>query len=703
MKLIQITLIFLILIPTLADDILVIGEHEKEKHIEKGTTLSPFQTFKTENVSRSKLKDNSNQNLVDVLEEQVGVDAQTYCANCGAKRLSINGLKGEHSSILVDGLPLHSAVSSFYGVENIPIASLQDIHVMRGAGASLSNPEAIGGTLNLITQNPLDFTSSLGILYGIDDKFQGKNKNAQFLAGMSDEKGKWGFYFSGQMARTDTWDVDNNNVAEIPQREIQNIMTKGRLLWNKWDISARGGIAQLEMLGGYKNPNKPETVRALSAGERDFVDGDVNKTYIGEPDKITDWIEVKRKEVAFKALYNHSEKLDLLFNIGYANQEQSSIYMHGFDYANNDSIVVGDFSSQYKINNGIFKSGLFAKDQRLRAESLSLFNRDNTPRDNFDFLSTAAYLSYTHFLDNWEFDLAIRGDHINLRWHELANKIDKTIFAPRFQLMNFLGEHLTQRFSYGVGYRAPLTFFESQHGNSESGYLIDIDKMEKSHSFVYSLSYNTPSSYITFGTHYTRLQNMAYGIERPNQKILYLNDIRDYDITVTDLLFGFELNHDWLLESSIELFHYPGAYKERLPTAAIEERIMLKSVYSEKRWGQTTKITIIPSRDISGYGYYQNHFQTRNEGAEPYLAEGLIKKGQKAPTFATLDVSVFYNLLDKTKVSFSIDNVFDYTQAKEGDSPSTWHWHFNHAHYDGLHTWGPNQGRSFNLALNMTF
>ncbi len=685
-------------------DIIVIGEHEKREHRDDSTTLSPYQTFKTENVARSKLRDNLNQNLTDVLDDQIGVEAQTYCANCGAKRLTINGLKGEHTSILIDGIPLHSAVSSFYGVDNIPVTSLKDIQVMRGTGASLTNPEAIGGTLNLITHDPLDFQSTLGLSYGVDDDLEGKSKNAQFLSGLTSESRKWGFYISGQFARTETWDKDENAISEIPQRSLKNIMAKSRLLINKFDLSLRVGLSELEMLGGYVNPSKPDTVRPLAANESDFIDGNVNRPFIGDPDKVTDWIEVKRKEIALNSKFNLSETTAIHLNLGHANQEQSSIYMHGFDYANNDNIFVADLSLEKEVGaDGVLRTGLFIKDQRLRSESLTLFNVQNLPKDNFDYLSTAGHISYTKFFDNWEFDLALRVDHISLKWLELSNKIDKTVFAPRFQLMHNFNDHLTQRFSYGLGYRAPLTFFESQHGNNESGYELDIKELERSHSLVYSLSYNTPNYYATFGAHYTHLENMAYGLERYNQPIVYLNDNRNYNITVADLLLGYEIDHDWLLESSFELFHYSEGYKQRLPNAAIEKRIMLKSTYSHENWGQQTQVNIIPSRNLAPYGQYRNHYQNRDESAEPSLSPSLVKKGQKAPTFATVDMSIYYKILKDLKVTFEVENLFDYTQTSRNDSPATWHWHFNHAHYDGLHTWGPNRGRTFNLSLNMNF
>ena len=134
-------------------------------------------TFKSEQVDQKKFSDPTRQSIADLVRDQVGVDAQTYCANCGAKRLTINGLRGEHTSILVDGVPLHSAVSSFYGVDTIPLLGVQEVQVMRGAGASLTNPEAIGGTLNIVTVDPLQAPSKYSTSLGVDDRFHGKSQN----------------------------------------------------------------------------------------------------------------------------------------------------------------------------------------------------------------------------------------------------------------------------------------------------------------------------------------------------------------------------------------------------------------------------------------------------------------------------------------------------------------------------------------------
>ncbi|MEM7647493.1 MAG: TonB-dependent receptor plug domain-containing protein, partial [Pseudomonadota bacterium] len=261
----------------------------------QSSPLDQFSVFKAEKVDKEKLRSPTRPNLADVVQDQVGVDTQTFCANCGAKRLTINGLKGEHTSILVDGLPLHSAVSSFYGVDNVPVNGIENILVMRGAGASLTNPEAIGGTLDIQTVDPLNSSSNYLTSIGVDDSATGKSQNYQILYTHPGASKRWGITMGGQFSRTETWDEDNNSVSESPQRENFSGMAKTRFfLGKKNDFTARVGYSQLEVLGGFSDPTKPSDVRAVAAREADFVNGSVEDKFIGDPEQITDWIKLQR-------------------------------------------------------------------------------------------------------------------------------------------------------------------------------------------------------------------------------------------------------------------------------------------------------------------------------------------------------------------------------------------------------------------------
>ncbi|MEM7646229.1 MAG: TonB-dependent receptor plug domain-containing protein, partial [Pseudomonadota bacterium] len=602
--------------------------------------INPFSTFKSEKVNQDKFKEPARQTLADLVKDQVGVDTQVYCANCGAKRLTINGLKGEHTSILVDGLPLHSAVSSFYGVDNVPVNGLESVEVMRGAGASLTNPEAIGGTLNLVTINPLAAKNQYSTSLGVDDNATGKSQNHNFLYNFSNKK-DWGLSVGGQWARNETWDEDQNNVSESPQRQNFSLMTKARfLLGDKNDISLRLGFAELEILGGFSDPTRPDRVRPLAAQESDFVDGNVEKKFIGDPIQITDWIDIDRREAALSWTSYLTGSTTMEHKVGYARQEQQAIYQHGFDYAHVDNLFVGDFGIAHSWNEShLSKIGFFFKDQRLRSASETLFDQfpasdpRDIARDSFDFTSQAIYAQHSIFLTGAgiEMDFALRADNTRINWLELDNEVSEFVLAPRFQFLQNFTDHLSQRFSYGLGYRSPLTFFESQHGNNENGYEVDITELEKAHSLVYSLSLNEPDYYITAGVHYTYLENMAFGFESINNPIFYRNSEEDFEIWVADLLTGFKPYSWWLLEASYEYFQYDDGYKRLLPTAAIEDRVQLRSSLEKGRWKHIFAVNIVGSRDLSKYASYNEYYVDRNQAAEPVLDPNLELKNQTSP------------------------------------------------------------------------
>ena len=663
--------------------------------------------FKSEKVSSEKFKDPNRQSLADLVNDQVGVNTQIYCANCGAKRLTINGLKGEHTSILVDGLPLHSAVSGFYGMDNVPVNGLAEVQVMRGAGASLTNPEAIGGTLDLITINPLNAKNQYSTSLNIDDSFTGKAQNHNLLYTLKGERKNWGVTVGGQLARTETWDEDQNNISEMPQRQNNNVLLKTRfLIGTKADFSLRLGHSGLEILGGFWKPTRPKEVRELGAQQSDFIEGRVDKKYIGPPSRVTDWINLKRNEGAITSTFYLNDRLSFHGKLGSAIQDQQSIYQHGFDYNYRDILFVGDAQIRWTGTSSFLTGGVFFKDQRLRSNSL-LFN-DNNPievkKDSFNSSSKAAYIQYNYlFSESLEMDLALRADQLNVNWIELVNRIDNFVLAPRFQLLHNITNHLTQRFSYGLGYRSPLTFFESQHGNNERGYRVNITHLEKAHSLVYSLSLNTPQYYLTGGVHFTQLEDMAYGFSSPDEPILYKNTDETHDIWVTDLLVGYKPKSWWLLESNLEFFQYEDGYKIKLPTAAIERRFQFRSSINRGAWKHNLNANLVFGRDLSKYGFYANNYLNRNQAREPFLDPKLQRKRQKAPTYFTLDTSLSYQWSPELVLSFGVNNIFDYTQARAGDTPSAWHWHFLHAHYDGLHTWGPNRGRQFFLKLGGEF
>ena len=93
--------------------------------------------------------------LADGLDFQPGVRVENDCQNCGFTQVRINGLDGHYSQILMNSRPVFSALTGVYGLEQIPANMIDRVEVMRGGGSALFGSSAVGGTINIITKDPM--------------------------------------------------------------------------------------------------------------------------------------------------------------------------------------------------------------------------------------------------------------------------------------------------------------------------------------------------------------------------------------------------------------------------------------------------------------------------------------------------------------------------------------------------------------------
>ena len=49
-----------------------------------------------------------------------------------------------------------SALSGVYGLEQIPVNMIERVEVVRGGGSALFGANAVGGTINIITKDPIN-------------------------------------------------------------------------------------------------------------------------------------------------------------------------------------------------------------------------------------------------------------------------------------------------------------------------------------------------------------------------------------------------------------------------------------------------------------------------------------------------------------------------------------------------------------------
>lgn len=167
--------------------------------------------------------------LADGLNFQPGVRVENDCQNCGFTQVRINGLDGHYSQILMNSRPIFSALAGVYGLEHIPANIIDRVEVMRGGGSALFGSSAIGGTINIITKEPLTNYAEVAhslVSQGITGSL---DNNTTLNASVVGENNRMGITIYGQKRNRDGYDHDNDGYTEIAQIKTQTIGTRAYL------------------------------------------------------------------------------------------------------------------------------------------------------------------------------------------------------------------------------------------------------------------------------------------------------------------------------------------------------------------------------------------------------------------------------------------------------------------------------------------
>ncbi|MFW5782659.1 MAG: TonB-dependent receptor plug domain-containing protein, partial [Candidatus Muiribacteriaceae bacterium] len=107
----------------------------------------------TEVITEETLKKKGITDIKDAFDEVAGVKAIRSMGSWGNKgNISIQGMSSEHILILVDGMQITGGHGGT-DISSIPVNSIERIEIVKGSASALYGSEAIGGVINIITNN----------------------------------------------------------------------------------------------------------------------------------------------------------------------------------------------------------------------------------------------------------------------------------------------------------------------------------------------------------------------------------------------------------------------------------------------------------------------------------------------------------------------------------------------------------------------
>lgn len=168
-------------------DQIVVSATKTEREIAK-TPVS------TEVITQAQIEAIGANNLKDIFTNIPGV----YMRPNGGT-MSIRGVGGKGTLLLIDGRRIGSEYSNFYDATRIPANSIERIEIVKGPAGALYGSDALGGVINIITKTPEDgLHASIGVSSGMNK--DGKGAVTDVSGDVRGRSGDTGFsaWFSAQ-------------------------------------------------------------------------------------------------------------------------------------------------------------------------------------------------------------------------------------------------------------------------------------------------------------------------------------------------------------------------------------------------------------------------------------------------------------------------------------------------------------------------
>ncbi len=126
------------------DEVLVTGTRTEVRLAE---SLLPAEVLDRDQIERSQARD-----LIELLRGRAGVDVGNTGGRGKLSSLYLRGAESDHVLVLVDGIKMNSASAGMAAFQDLPLAQIERIEIIRGPRSSLYGSVAIGGVVQVFTR-----------------------------------------------------------------------------------------------------------------------------------------------------------------------------------------------------------------------------------------------------------------------------------------------------------------------------------------------------------------------------------------------------------------------------------------------------------------------------------------------------------------------------------------------------------------------
>lgn len=599
-----------------------------------------------------------------------GVQEVVACGVCFTNSISINGLPGPYTAILMDGSPIYGNLASVYGLNGIPSMIIDRFEVIKGPSSTLYGSEAVAGVINIITKDPSQQPLFSADVMGTSHLESFGNFSLAPKIGNSS-----GFIGVNYAYINDFDDRNNDGFGD-------NINLDRISLFSKWNIFRPSG-KKFTISGKYYYEDRRN-------GVEEFLENRNYRTLRGNDEIYGESIYTKRFEVFGTYAFNFAENIRIDYSL--STHDQDSYYGSDY-YTATQNIAFTNLIWNKELSNHNVTTGLTSRYQSYDDNTVATEQNGENAPDN-------QYIPGVFAQDEWKLSeqfTALGGIRLD---HYQDHGI---IPAPRLSVKYKPSNWTTLRSNFGTGFRIVNLFTEDHAFVTGQREVIIEEELQPEESYNFSLNLNhiytigQSQGMVDVDLFYTHFTNKITPDYENGGEIRYANT----DGYAVSKGIGFNIQQEMMFPLAFNLgFNLQDVTEKedgekRDIEFAPQWTGVLTANYNLKQW----KMTIGYTARVTGPMALPEVFDL-DENGDP-LAN---PRPTTSESFAIHNLQVAKDLSKGWSVYGGMQNIFDYVQPWSpltGANDPNSNTGFSDS-FDTAYAYSPIHGREFYFGISWT-
>lgn len=467
--------------------------------------------------------------MSETLNYQPGVRVENNCQNCGFSQVRLNGLEGAYSQILINSRSVFSALNSVYGLDQIPTSMIDRIEVVRSGGSALFGANAIAGTINIITKDPVEndwqIKSTNSLIGG-----SAWDNTVDFNTSYVESDLKNGVTFYGMNRNREAWDANGDGFSEITKLRNTTFGTKAFLKTSEHNkITLDMSVLTEFRRGGDRLDLAPHFTDVTEQLQTNSLIGGLTYDHY-----FKDW----RQKLSLYVSAQKTKRDSYYGGLAGSTDKQDSVVAANSYGTTDDFAMVAGAQYNYNFDKDVFTAGVEFNANRTE-DNIPAYNRLIDQKNR----AVGTYAQYEwRVVDQLKALLGARYDYTYIDGsYQLLDRYRASnqnfgTFSPRITLLYDITSELQFRGGFARGFRAPQAFNEDMHVTSVGGQQVFVlmgENLKTEYSNAYTGSFNytrnfgrTQTSLLVEGF-FTDLQNPFTNVMTSQEESIIMEEMRN--------------------------------------------------------------------------------------------------------------------------------------------------------------------------------